>query len=99
MSKVYSFRIDEDNPREAQAKGVIQTWVEEGYSLRYVIVEALLSYKKGDAGQEELNTIVEQLKDLISSLDKQPLDHITEGSLPNSFLEAVKQAARREEKL
>jgi hypothetical protein len=63
MSKVYSFRLDENNPREAQAKGVIHAWVEEGYSLRHVVVEALLSFENKDAWHNELNEIVEQLQD------------------------------------
>lgn len=50
MSKVYSFRLDENNPREAQAREVIEAWVEEGYSLRYAVVEALITYKKMEAG-------------------------------------------------
>ena len=42
MSKVYSFRLDDDNPREAQARGVIKAWMGEGYSLRHIITDALL---------------------------------------------------------
>lgn len=94
MSKVYSFRLNDDNPREAQAKGVINAWVGEGYSLRYVIVDALLSYKKSGEGNGELNSVVEQLQDLILSLDKQPVPQTSEASLSNSFLDAVKQSAR-----
>jgi len=94
MSKVYSFRLSGDNPREAQAKGVIQAWVTEGYSLRHVVVDALLSYKKEAAGQDELNSVVEQLQDLILALDKQPSPKSSEASLSSSFLDAVKQSAR-----
>jgi hypothetical protein len=47
MSKVYSFRI-ENNPREAQAREVIDAWVTQGYSLRHIIVCALISYLIGD---------------------------------------------------
>ena len=42
MSKVYSFRLDENNPREAQAREVINAGAEDGYSLRYIVTEALL---------------------------------------------------------
>ena len=42
MSKVFSFRLNDDNPREAQAREEIKAWVKEGYSLRYIITEALL---------------------------------------------------------
>jgi hypothetical protein len=85
MSKVYSFRLDENNPREAQAKEVIHAWVEEGYSLRHVVVDALISYKKEEIGQGELVSVVEQLQDLILSMDKQSFDQTSNGSLPNLF--------------
>jgi hypothetical protein len=42
MSKVCSFRLNDDNLREAQARTVIEAWVEGRYSLRYIITEALL---------------------------------------------------------
>lgn len=94
MSKVYSFRLDEHNPREAQAKGVIHAWVEEGYSLRHVVVEALLSFGNNDAGQSELNEVVEQLQDLILTLDRPPIPQSSDTLLSNSFLDAVKQSAK-----
>ena len=75
MSKVYSFRLNDDNPREAQAREVIEAWVEEGYSLRHVIVEALLTFKDKDFRQSELDEVVEQLKELILTKDKQSFDH------------------------
>jgi len=94
MSKVYSFRLDDDNPREAQAREVIEDWVEEGYSLRHVVVEALLTYKKEEVELDKLNSILEHMKNLILSLDKQPTPHPSEIALSNSFLDSVKQAAR-----
>jgi hypothetical protein len=85
MSKVYSFRVNDDNPREAQAKGGIQAWVGEGYSLPHVIVEALISFKKEEIGQGELVSVVEQMQDLILSFDRQPGSKKSNNSLPNSF--------------
>lgn len=95
MSKVYSFRLDEHNPREAQAKGVIHAWVEAGYSLRHVIVEALLSFNSKDAGYSELNKVVEQLQDLILTLDRPPVPQSSDTLLSNSFLDAVKLSSKR----
>jgi len=94
MSKVYSFRLNEDNPREAQAKGVIHAWVEEGYSLRHVVVEALLSFDTKDAGHHELNEVVEQLQDLILTFARTPVSNSADTLLSNSFLDAVKQSAK-----
>jgi hypothetical protein len=42
MSKVYSFRLGDENPRESQAMAVIEAWMEEGYSLRQIITRALV---------------------------------------------------------
>jgi hypothetical protein len=94
MSKVYSFRLNDDNPREAQAREVIDAWVEEGYSLRYVIVEALLTYKKERVELDELSLILEQLNGFILSLEKQPTSNPSGITLSNSFLDAMKQSSR-----
>ncbi|MHA2092595.1 MAG: hypothetical protein ACW98K_17250 [Candidatus Kariarchaeaceae archaeon] len=94
MSKVYSFRLSEDNPRETQAREIIEAWVNEGYSLRQVIVDVLLSYKKVEVGHDELNSIVEQLQYLILSLGKGLPSSTSESGLTNSFLNALKQSVR-----
>lgn len=94
MSKVFSFRLSHENPREAQAREVIEAWVSKGYSIRYVIVDALLSYEKADTNCSELNSVIEQLHDLITAVDKQPNLKLSEAVLSNSFLDEVKQSAR-----
>jgi len=94
MSKVFSFRLDADNPREAQAGEVIEAWVAEGYSLRHVIVEALISFKKEGVRQGEVNSLVEKLQDLILSFEKLTAPQLSETSLSNSFLDAMKQSVK-----
>lgn len=94
MSKVYSFRLSDDNPREAQAREVIEAWVAEGYSLRHVIVEALLTFEKDGVELDDLHLIIMQMNKLIMSVDNHPVQNPTEASLSNSFLDSVKQAAR-----
>ena len=94
MSKVYSFRLNNNNPREAQSREVIEAWVEEGYSLRHVVVEALLSYKMDDVGQRDINSIIEKLQDLILSIHKSEASQLSEASLSNSFLVAMKQSVK-----
>jgi len=94
MSKVYSFRLNINNPREALAREVIEAWVEEGFSLRHVVVEALLSYKIHDVWQRDINSIIEKLQDLIISFDRSETLQLSETSLSNSFLVAVKQSVK-----
>jgi hypothetical protein len=55
MSKVFSFRLDENNPREAQAMEVIDTWASRGYSLRYVLVEALIDLQRMILSKDDLS--------------------------------------------
>jgi len=98
MSKVYSFRLDDENPREAQAREVIVTWVEEGYSLRYVITEALLIYFDRQNEDDRISNLLEQIKKIISELENTTsLEIINEHempSLPSSFVFAVKNSAK-----
>ena len=93
MSKVHSFRLDAHNPREAKAKGVIDTWLEKGYPLRYLVVETLISYKKVEMEYNELSSVVDQLRELILSLDTISEDQPSDAVLPNSILLAVKKTA------
>ena len=42
MSEVISFRLDNANPREAQALEVLNAWIEKGFSTRFILTTALL---------------------------------------------------------
>ena len=66
MSKVYSFRLDENNLREAQAREVIDAWVSQGYSLRYVMSEALLMLESRDTNEANLKFFLEEIRELIN---------------------------------
>jgi len=74
MSKVYSFRLSDNNPREAQAREVIETWVKEGYSLRQVVVEALLAYRKDEIELDGFQSILAQIQELISTQQNQQVN-------------------------
>jgi hypothetical protein len=59
MSKVYSFRLDSENPREALAMDVINTWVSQGYSLRQILTDALINYQDKGNDEREWNRVFE----------------------------------------
>jgi hypothetical protein len=59
MSKVYSFRLDSENPREALAMDVINTWVSQGYSLRRILTDALINYQDKGNDEREWNRVFE----------------------------------------
>jgi hypothetical protein len=94
MSKVYSFRLNENNPREAQAKEVIEAWVREGYTLRNGIVEALITNKKEIVGQSDLISVMEQIQGLFMALDEHQVTQTSETALPNTFLNALKDSVK-----
>ena len=51
MSKVISFRLNPDNPREAQALEILRTKQAEGFSSRRVLTDALIGLMfKNDVG-------------------------------------------------
>lgn len=86
--KADSFLLNNENPRPAQAGEVIEVRVAEGYSLRHVVVEALLAYMKAE--ESKLSSVVEQLQDIILSLDNKPF-LASDASLSNSFLDSVRR--------
>jgi uncharacterized membrane protein YccC len=59
MSDVISFRLDKENPREEKARQVLKYWYEEGYSLRYIMTEALLRLDEPHVDQTEEATLGE----------------------------------------
>ena len=98
MSKVYSFRLDENNPREAQAREVIDAWVSKGYSLRQVVVNTMLNVSKEDDPSKDLEKLVEKLGILLKKVDQ---SHISFGTLertnsplPSAFLESVSKTIK-----
>jgi hypothetical protein len=69
MSEVISFRLNNDKLREAQAFKVLEAWRSRGYSVRYVITEALLTLK--DPGQESsANTLTDELNSTLNQVRK-----------------------------
>ena len=100
MSKIYSFRLDENNPREAQALEVIDAWVSKGYSLPYVLTEALMNFWSDRNHADGLDTILEQVVSLLGQQGHgRPHDkeegNDTNLALPSSFVDSVRKAVRQ----
>lgn len=98
MSKVYSFRLDENNPREAEAKKTIKAWSKKGYSLRYIIVEALIELAKDHKNDEDLELVLERLGYLTDVFQNNKIMESAEKesnqSLSQSFIASVKKSAK-----
>jgi hypothetical protein len=95
MSKVYSFRLDENNPREAQAREVIEAWVEEGYSLRRVIVDALTSSHRSDHKTNENEEILEKIALLIENMNTagESVKDV-QSTLPDTFVGSISSSVK-----
>ena len=67
MSEVISFRLDKNNPRDAQAKAVLKAWVDKGYSVRHVLTEVLLAYHGSyrDMDIHEFSSKLDQIKTML----------------------------------
>lgn len=98
MSQVFSFRLDENNPREAQAKQVIEAWASRGFSLRYVLVEALLAYTDQETRQNNYYSVLEQILTILQELRVEPGPNNgqinQDKRLSEPFLNAIAKATR-----
>ena len=105
MSKVISFRLDNNNTREAKALMILQEWKAQGYSFRQTITEALVSLDRGGLRSSstlvELNEALRQANHLLrliemggsSTIDDMKKSHST-NSLSTNFISSVKRAAK-----
>jgi hypothetical protein len=68
MSRIFSFRLDPTNPREAEAIIIIQNRLSQGFSTRQTITEALLRINFTNSGatdSEALRNLSQQIKELL----------------------------------
>jgi hypothetical protein len=107
MSKVISFRLSKENPREAQAYEVLMTWHGRGYSIRQTVTEALLKLdecNRGSVRGEQLDEICEALRQLRQLIDQsqngERIPHQVQDSpanisgLADNFIASIKKAAK-----
>lgn len=103
MSKVYSFRLNDENPREVQAREVINAWISKGYSLRQIVVEALLTTSKDNDSKKSLEQLVEKVEMLLEKVDLGDIPRRNgekaDITLPTSFLNSISIAIKPGEKL
>ena len=107
MSKVISFRLNKDNPREAQALQVIKSWSAKGYSIRRVITQALLGLDSPDEeylskiGLKDLNETLTQVNQLLKQFGnkaysptvKQNEEEVKSG-LSEDFVVSIKKTVK-----
>jgi hypothetical protein len=100
MSKVFSFRLSEDNPREIQAMEVMEVWISQGYPLRYILTEALIRLGNNSDSPEEIEKLLDRLVALFEGLENGNI-HIntksvdTNSALPSTFIESIMKSAKQ----
>jgi len=107
MSKVISFRLDAENPREARALEVINTWTNQGYSPRFILTKALLElgHPGSDIAMNQegqaLNAVLDHIDQVIEMVktmqpDRPPRQDsdIASPTLSEGFLTSVKNRAK-----
>ena len=103
MSKVYSFRLDENNPRETQAREVINAWASKGYTLRSIFVDALISYGSEGKPLDRLELLLKKFEDLVSQNPDKKHRKVDVSSvsfeLSSQFCEVISNAIKPGKKL
>lgn len=71
MSKVVSFRLDEENLEEQQALAILEAWQQRGYSTREIMTWALMALEGAaisspTKSQEDTNTTIAELRATLS---------------------------------
>jgi hypothetical protein len=96
MSEVISFRLDENNPREAQAKAVLKAFVDKGYGIRHVLTEALLVYQgsKKDMDIQELSVKLDEIRKLLQQNGTLGPHNEKKIELSEHFMISIKKAAK-----
>ena len=67
MSGVISFRFARNNPREAHALEILETWRLKGYSVRYILAEALINLD--NLGLESTTEAIHELNEAIGRIN------------------------------
>ena len=99
MSKVLSFRLCRENPREAKALTILSRWREDGYSLRHTLIEAILRLDN-DQSQPGTRIIVDDLLETLKSMLQKLPDQISinpsipEHELSQKFITSLKMSIK-----
>ena len=107
MSEVISFRLNKDNPREAQAFEVLNAWIRKGFSARFILTKALLELDHLGSDMEmsqddrDLGLVLDQIDQLLEIVKAIKANPITRQDLDpeqpilhESFLASIKLGAK-----
>lgn len=109
MSRMLGFRLDPDNPREAQALAVLERGQEAGYSIRHIVTGALLALEVSTEDEPQTEVMLSQMAEALQGLEK-ILSRLQSGevliavaevdgdeydsALTDAFLQSVREASK-----
>jgi hypothetical protein len=107
MSEVISFRLDATNPREARALEIMNAWVVQGYSARFILTNALIALNppgsepiKNEDGRDmelvlnQIGLLLEILKARETNLGIRQDPDGEPSILQENFLASIRQAVK-----
>lgn len=101
MSKIISFRLNEMNIRESQALEILKGWLDQGYSVRRVIVEALIRYDTNNQnnGKNDLDDLEEKLTKIIrlfesGGFEKKSTASAEQAELRTEFVSSIRRSIK-----
>ena len=104
MSKIFSFRLNDNNPREARVLELLHNELGAGYNLRQIIVEAILKLDEYNPNRvsismlNELNLVLTRVNCLLeifegqSSLPFSKTEDISSKKLTTTFIDSVNKS-------
>jgi hypothetical protein len=76
-------------------KQVIEAWVSKGYSLRHIIIEALIFYHNQDSQNSELEYILEKITHLLGTMTEGGGEiNVVQGTLPEAFIGSISKSVK-----
>ena len=103
MSKVISFRLNPENPREAEALTILESWISQGFSTRHTLTEALLmldSRNSRPLDNEAFKDLSRQIQELIARVEMgathkiMDIDTLSKPELSNGFVSSIVRTAK-----
>lgn len=103
MSKVISFRLNPENPREAEALTILDSWLSKGFNTRHTLTEALLMLdveKSQLPDKETLNDLTNQIQVLLNKVEVGSIHKTNNGDassqqeLSVGFVSSIRKVAK-----
>lgn len=103
MSRVISFRLNPNNPREAEALSVLQKQLTEGFTIRQTITKAILmldSVNLLPTENQAFNDLSKQIKELLENIENRasqdnPVESTSsKEKLSNGFVTSILKTAK-----